>query len=147
VVLPDPVYISFSHILLSFNLPSLFITQMLHGEAFCQRCCLLYSSLQFPVTSSLLCLSTLLSALFSKPSSKRSTSNFMKQGPSSEAERCSACQEIPHIFYNSECSLPLWHEPVTRSYPDPDQSSPYPPSHLFKIHFNIILPPTPSVNL
>ena len=35
-----------------------------------------------------------------------------------------------------ECSLPHSQAPVTCPYPDSDQS----PSHILKIHFNIILP-------
>jgi hypothetical protein len=34
-------------------------------------------------------------------------------------------------------------EPATCPYSEPDRSSPCPPSHFSKIHFNIILPSTP----
>jgi hypothetical protein len=33
-------------------------------------------------------------------------------------------------------------EPFTGPYPEPDQFSPYQPSYLSNIHFNIINPPT-----
>jgi hypothetical protein len=42
-----------------------------------------------------------------------------------------------------DSSLACPQEPATRPYPKPDQSSLCPPSYLFKIHFNIILPFTP----
>jgi hypothetical protein len=38
---------------------------------------------------------------------------------------------------------PYSQEPATCPYPEPDWSSPCPPSNLSKIHFNIILPSTP----
>ena len=40
----------------------------------------------------------------------------------------------------SEGSLLHFQIPTTCPYPDPDQFSPYPPSHILKIHLNIILP-------
>jgi hypothetical protein len=40
-------------------------------------------------------------------------------------------------------SLPHSQEPATCPYPEPAQSSPCPPSHFLKIHFNIILLSTP----
>jgi hypothetical protein len=42
-----------------------------------------------------------------------------------------------------EGSLPHSQQPSTCPYPEPDQSSPCPPSYCLKIHFNIILPSTP----
>ena len=39
-----------------------------------------------------------------------------------------------------EGSLPHSQQPATCSYPEPDRLSPCSPSHLFKIHFNIIVP-------
>ena len=41
-----------------------------------------------------------------------------------------------------ECSLPRLQEPATSPYTEQFQSSPCPPRHLLKIHFNIILPST-----
>jgi len=40
-----------------------------------------------------------------------------------------------------ESSLLHAQEPATCPFPEPDRSSPCPPSHFLKIHFNIILPP------
>jgi hypothetical protein len=42
-----------------------------------------------------------------------------------------------------KCSLPHSQVPSICPYPEPDQSSPYPPSRFLKIHQNIILPFTP----
>ena len=42
-----------------------------------------------------------------------------------------------------EGPLPHRREPTTCPYPESDQSSPCPPSHFLKIHFNIILPSAP----
>jgi hypothetical protein len=42
-----------------------------------------------------------------------------------------------------EGSLLHWQEPATCPYPEPAQSSPSPPSHFLKVHFNAILPSTP----
>jgi hypothetical protein len=36
-----------------------------------------------------------------------------------------------------EALLP-YSQPSTRTYPEPDRSSPYPTSHFLKIHLNII---------
>ena len=41
--------------------------------------------------------------------------------------------------------LPHLQEPATCPCPEPGQSSPYFPSNLSKIHFNIILPATPGL--
>jgi hypothetical protein len=41
-----------------------------------------------------------------------------------------------------EGSLPCLQGPSTGPYPEPDQSSPYHPIQLSKIHSYIILPPT-----
>ena len=39
-----------------------------------------------------------------------------------------------------EGSLPHSQQPLTCPKPEPDESSPWSPSHFLKIHFNIILP-------
>jgi hypothetical protein len=43
-----------------------------------------------------------------------------------------------------EGSLSFSQEPATGSYPKLDESNPHPKPDLNKIHFNIILPPTPT---
>jgi hypothetical protein len=66
----------------------------------------------------------------------------MQHSPSSEANPFSASQEIPRILRN-----PKFHNRIRKSSPpvpvlnhiDPVHAS---PSHLLKVHFNIILPPT-----
>ena len=68
----------------------------------------------------------------------------MEQSPSWEAIRFSASQEIPHILWNLKVTLPHSQVPATCPYPEPDRSSPCPPtSHFLKIHLNIILPSMP----
>ena len=42
-----------------------------------------------------------------------------------------------------EGSLPHYQVSATCPCPEPDRSSPYPPSHFLKIHLNIIFPSTP----
>jgi hypothetical protein len=69
--------------------------------------------------------------------------NSMEHSPSWEASRSSASQEIPRDLLNPKVHYRT-HKPATCPYPEPYQSSPYPPpSHFLKIHFNIILPPRP----
>jgi len=67
----------------------------------------------------------------------------MEQGPSLEANRSSYSQYIPRILWNPEGQLPRLQQPATCPYPEPDQSSPWLPSHFLYIHLNIILPSTP----
>ena len=42
-----------------------------------------------------------------------------------------------------EYALPHSQQPTTCPYPEPDKSSPFPPSHFLKIQLNIVLPSTP----
>jgi hypothetical protein len=46
-----------------------------------------------------------------------------------------------------EGSLPHSQELATRLYPEPDQSSPYAPSHFLKIYVHITLPSTPRLHV
>jgi len=63
---------------------------------------------------------------------------------SSEANRSRASQEIPQIFGTlRERYLLHSQQSATCPYPEPDQSSPYNPSTVLKIHFNNILPSMP----
>jgi len=41
-----------------------------------------------------------------------------------------------------EGSIPHSQGPTICPFPEPDQSSPCPPSHFLKVHFNIVLPST-----
>ena len=42
-----------------------------------------------------------------------------------------------------EDSLPHLQVPVACPYPEPDQSSPWPPSHFLNIHLKMVLPSMP----
>jgi hypothetical protein len=44
------------------------------------------------------------------------------------------------IFYESQISLPSLQEFIILPYPQPDESSPYPATYFFMIHFNTIIP-------
>ena len=60
----------------------------------------------------------------------------MEQSPSWEANQFSA-------FYGTQSYSRAFTKPATCPYPEPDQSSPCPPSHFLKILFIVILPSTP----
>ena len=60
----------------------------------------------------------------------------MEQSPSWEANQFSA-------FYRTQKFITTFVRPPTCPFPEPDQSSPWPPSHFLKIHFNVIPPSSP----
>jgi len=61
-----------------------------------------------------------------------------------EANRFSASQEIARILMKAEGSLPHSRQPATCPCSETDQSSPHnSPSHVLKIHVNIILSSMP----
>ena len=60
----------------------------------------------------------------------------MEQSPSWET------QQFP-AFYGTQKFITTFTRPATCPYPEPDQSSPCPPSRFLKIHFNVILPSMP----
>jgi len=59
-------------------------------------------------------------------------SKFMENSPSWEANSFLASLGIPHILWGPEGLLSHLQSPVTRSYPEPDQSSPYRPIPLLE---------------
>jgi len=65
-----------------------------------------------------------------------------EHSPSLEANLFSASQEIP-TFSEPGSSLPHSQEPAIFPFPEPDQSSSCPPSHLLNFHLNIILTSKP----
>jgi hypothetical protein len=67
--------------------------------------------------------------------------NSMELSLSWEAAICEDTQEFPTHFMEPEGSLSSSQKPSTGPYPDSDQSIPYYPSDLSRIHFNVIHPP------
>jgi hypothetical protein len=67
----------------------------------------------------------------------------MKQSPSLEADSRSASQEIPHLFCNLQAHYRIHNSPPLVRIPSQMTPVHTLTSHFFKIHFNIILPPTP----
>ena len=66
-----------------------------------------------------------------------------EQGPSWEANRSSACHEIPRILWKPGTSSPHSQVPTTCPCHKPDRSNPCPQATSRKIHFSITLPSTP----
>jgi len=64
--------------------------------------------------------------------------NSMAHTPTSEANRCSTIQEIPHILEHKGSSLSS-HELSSK----PDESSSTSPTYFLNIHLNIIPPTMP----
>jgi len=60
-------------------------------------------------------------------------------GPSWEVYSSLTSREIPSFFMTTDGSLQFSQQPTTCPYPKPDEPSPGPAKHFFKIHFNIIL--------
>jgi hypothetical protein len=59
----------------------------------------------------------------------------MEQSPSREANRFTASQEIPHIFMETEGSLPYSQVSATCPYPEPTPSSPHNPLQLYYCYY------------
>ena len=68
--------------------------------------------------------------------------NSLEHSSSWEANSSSAGQEIPRILWNPKFTMHS-QAPATCPYSQPDKSSPWPPTHLMKMHFNIIFPSRP----
>jgi len=64
----------------------------------------------------------------------------VEHSPSWEASRFSASQEIPCILLNPKVHYHVYKSQPPVHHPEPDQSTPCPPTHFLKILFCVILP-------
>ena len=113
---------------------ALWVANLFWKKAFLSTTCMSYLISQEDFTSTS-CMSHLISH------NAFTITYSMKQGPSWESNRFSASQEIHHFYWTRMFITGL--QVTATCHPEPDQSSPSPPSHLLKINLSIILPSTP----